>query len=368
MKPLLTRIDEELAVCADPYRRAELLGERGCYLARLGRYQACEQTIEVLRSEFRINSNPTLLAWAMIVEGLRNYFASLSVAAIDRVWRSHESGRALGMEVLRDFSTSWLAHLEFERSNFAETARLIRRLDLLGSKGIDLVRVRAALVLGDVTLFSGDRASSQYWYSVAHRSAVAIGDQAALGALMYNRAAFSVAQMRANLASRSAPPDAELITFAAMELASARAFERGIGVDVLGHLVDLCEGRIQVLRGDFGAALAKFRMAQPIIERVELRSNRSHISGEIMYCEFRLGRHEQAIGQAVQLLNQDHAVLDVDDRVVLARQLVEVFSAIDERNLVEIANQFLRDSIEEYEVAISIIRAEFAQFYVSTIA
>lgn len=366
MKPLLTRIDEELAVCADPYRRAELLGERGCYLARLGKSSECIETIELLRADFKVTANPAFLAWVMVVEGLNNYFVSLSASAIDRVRRSCESGRALGMQSLREYCTAWLAHLEFENSNFSAAAQLIQRIDLRHAKSLDPVRVRAAMVLGDVTLFSGDRASSQYWYSIAHQAAVSLGDQAALGALMYNRAAFGVAHMRANLASQGVPPDPEAIKFAAMELASARAFERAIGISALGHLVDLCEGRIQVLRGDFGAALAKFKVVFSVVEEIEQRRNRSHLSGEIMYCEFRLGQHEQAFKLAVQLLHQDHSILDVDDRVVLARQLVEVFGAIGDGDLERAAVMALSAAVDGYEAAIARIRAEFAEFYVST--
>ena len=74
MKPLLTRIEEELAVCVDPLRRAELLGEKGCYLARVGDIDMSIETVRALRSDFGTASTPASLVWAMIVEGTDSVF------------------------------------------------------------------------------------------------------------------------------------------------------------------------------------------------------------------------------------------------------------------------------------------------------
>lgn len=362
MKPLLARIDEELATCADPYRRAELLGERGCYWARLGRFRSCQEIINLLRLEFSSSANPTLLVWAMIVEGIHNYFDALSSAALDRVFRAHECARALKAKNLCDFGAAWLAHLEFERSNFSEVVRLAEIVDKRGAECSVSAQSRMAMVLGDVMQFSGDRISSKYWYSLAHQMALRIGDQAALGALMYNRASFSVANLRANLAAREIEVDSELLKLASMELASARAFERAIGAVVLVHLLDLSDARVCLLQRDFSGALRRFYSVEPAIDSCERRSNRSHVSGDIMYCELMCGRTDRALEMAIDLIDSDHLSMDVDDRVVLARHLVDVFTAVGHQTLQERAKELLLSSTETYEATIAGIERDFSAY------
>lgn len=363
MKPLLTRIEEELAVCTDPYRRADLMGEKGCYLARVGDFEAAHGVVGALRSTFRDREFPPTLAWAMLIEGLIYYFENLNTRAFDRVRRSYECGRALGIRMLWDVAAAWWAHLQFERSSFVESADLLRRIDLTDPDCCDAARVRYSMVLADAFLFAGERHSSKRWFARAHQFAIRIGDQAALGALMYNRAVFSIALMRAQMALRAIPVDATQLNFAAMELSSARSFENAVHVRALEHLVDVWQVRVHVLRGEYSHAIEQIRRLLPIVERIEERPNKSHIVGDLMLCQLRLGNVDEARGAATRLLADWGVGLDVDDRLVLASQLVEVFAAAppDTESGFR-AQAMLEEARNAYMIAIQTLRGALSPF------
>lgn len=362
MKPLLTRIEEELAICSDPYRRAELMGEKGCYLARVGDFGAARTVVGVLRLTFRDGDFPPPLAWAMLIEGLIYYFENLSTFAFDRVRRSYECGRALGMRMLRDLAAAWWAHLQFERSSFVETADLLRRIDLADPACPNPARIRSSMVLADALLFAGQRESAKRWFTRAHQYAIDSGDQAAVGALMYNRAVFSLALMRAETALLATPVDAKRLNFAAMELSSARSFENAIRVHALEHLVDVWQVRVHVLRGEFARAVEHIRRLVHMIDQLEERPNKSHIVGDLMLCELKLGNVDEATKIAAGLLGGRGVGLDVDDRLVLASQLVEVFTVTGDTERVLAAEHLREEARNDYVAAILTLRQALSSF------
>jgi hypothetical protein len=298
----------------------------------------------------------------MLIEGLIYYFETLSTFAFDRVRRSYECGRALGTRMLRDVAAAWWAHLQFERSSFVEATELLHRIDFADPCCSSAARVRFSMVLADAFLFAGERESAKKWFTRAHQHAIDTGDQAAVGALMYNRAVFSLALMRAQMALLAAPVDAKLLSFAAMELSSARSFESAVRVRALDHLVDVWQVRVDVLRGDFELAVERIRRLVPIVEESEERPNKSHIIGDLMLCELRLGNVDEARATAVGLLVDWGVGLDVDDRLVLASQLVEVFAVAGDAERGAQAENLLEEARMAYLSAIQTLSGALSSF------
>lgn len=324
MIPLLTRIDNALAQCADPAQRAELLAERACYLARVGEFVQVRQMLSTLRQAFGNGRNIRISIWMMLIEGLVLYFEKLSSSARDRIYRASVICDAAGIVDLRCTISAWLAHLEFERSAYESMGELISSaLSLAKPKSHD-VYSRVGIVLGDAFSYVGDQRQSRIWYECARVNAVHAGDQATLGALMYNRPAFTLARLRVEHYAFGQNVNAELLDFARLELSSALSFQIGTKVSALSHVGDLCQARIEMLLGSFGAAVETLRSLQLRIQQSEDRPNRSSIVADLIFCYYSLDRFGEAINLVSTIADGDFDCLDVDDRLVSASILSNI--------------------------------------------
>lgn len=348
MANLFQRLEATLAAVADPAERIELLAEQGCYAAREGRFDVARTRVASLRSCFLQFQYAPALNWVMLIEGLIQYFEVLGLSAQDRTMRAYVCSKSLGLSKLTQQSAAWLAHLEFERTNVAEMMRLVMEHDPRVEGGDPTARLRFAMVLADAYMYVGDRARAQRWFEVARRLAVDTGDQVSLAALMYNRAVFGLASIRAQSALTGKCPDELHVKLAAQELASAKSFESAVRITALQHLIQVAEGRVAMLREDFGVALDLLRTASSTIERVEDRPNKTHTLADVARCLWHLGQRDQALEAYREFLASGDGSIDLDDRLVGCRGAVEVLQAVDDAELKASALALLERSSREY--------------------
>ena len=173
----------------------------------------------------------------MIAEGLLTYFKSIDPAASDRLQRARGLARAMPDAALGSLASAWLAHIEFDNSDFLRTCDHLR--ESLGSVPADAhgVLARVALVLANAHLYAGLADEARTWYQRAHHAAVREGDDATLGALVHDRAALRLSILRLEHAlgrARSGEAGG-----AALELGAAASFERLAGTEGLPALTSL---------------------------------------------------------------------------------------------------------------------------------
>jgi tetratricopeptide (TPR) repeat protein len=201
--------------------------------------------------------------------------------------------------------------------------------------------------MGDAHLYAGDRAKSKTWYAFAHENALRIGDRAAIGALMYNRAAFGLARARVERALEPLLEQGNAIAHAAIELESAHAFENAIRVVALPHLVPLTRARLMIVRQEYASALQLLESVLIDIEESESRPNKSHVLGDIAYCCAMVGDIGRTREIAQEMLLSNQADVDIDDRVVVLAQLLEVLISDRDRDLAQrLSRQFANASAE----------------------
>jgi len=350
MTPLLTRIDQELSTCTDPLRRAELLADRACYLARTGDFEGANAIASSLRRDYGDGRNARISVWIMLVEGLVLFFEALSSSARDRIFRANVLSKAMQLPRLAALTGVWLAHIEFDRSAYDSMARALSDSIKSADGHCHDVQSRAGLVLGDAYLYLGDRDLSQVWYEHARRHATEIGDRAAIGALMYNRAAFGLASIRIGHHVHNQIADEQYLKFIEMELESAWSFQVGTRVTSLAHLIDLCRARIAIVQRRFVAAVNILERLHMDLHRWEDRPNRPSVLVDLVWCLLMVGRRDDAIGLHAELASYNYKLLDIDDQVVFMSTLMKI-------------NEFLSltDSLDANRADLAVIKTSYLE-------
>jgi len=317
MIPLLTRIEQELSVCTDPLRQAELLAERACYLARTGDFAGANEIAASLRQAYGDGRSARISVWIMLIEGLVLYFDKLSSSlARDRIVRANVISSVAAIPRLKSLTAAWLAHIEFERSAYESMAALIASVLRSAEPDAFDVHSRVGMILGDAYLYSGNRSQSMKWYEYSRRHSILIGDRAAIGALMYNRSAFGLALARIKYHTDAGFIDQQHLSFIEIEMESGWSFQSGTKVTALSHLVDLCRARVEILRGRHSSAIDLLLPLNERLVSIEDRQNRSCVLADLAWCLFKIDRHDQAVDMVRQLDEQQFLQLDADDQVV----------------------------------------------------
>jgi tetratricopeptide (TPR) repeat protein len=316
MSQLLTRLDRELQSAAGSVERAEILARKGSYFARVGNFSATREIIDQLRQQFGDGRSGHVTAWIMLTEGLLHLFENLSPLALDRIARSQALGLAMKDSSVVAISSAWKAHIEFETSNFAAMVKSLQVATAHASEGDHDAHARLAMVLSDSFLLCGDLQSAQSWFLSSRDHALKDGDLASIEALLYNRAAFGLARLRAERCIASV--DADRLSLVRLEIASAKNLQNLSGVAALTNFVHLCDARLLILEERYAEAidaLGRIRNAQSF---AEYNFNQSFVDLELSFCLQRLGRVEESKSIYASIVWSAFDGLDVDEQLVAA--------------------------------------------------
>lgn len=326
MSQLVDRLRHELDRLEDPLERAEVIARLACALARMGRFDDARQAIVELRHHFGRGESGRATVWIMLAEGLVHHYEELDPAAMDRITRAQLLGSAMNYSKVVALASAWRAHIEFEHSDFPA---MIRSLELvIKTIAIDEydAQTRLSMVLANAFMICGESKLAQVWFTKGRDCALRNGDQASIEALLYNRAAFSLAWLRA-LNCVVSVDHADLVRVRS-EVASAKNLQDLTGISALSSHVRLVEARLLLLEGRYEEAISSLnavRIASPFASH---NFNQSYVDLEIDYCRTALGRgdRESLAQRGDALLAFDK--LDIDERLVAAWMLREMAGAM----------------------------------------
>lgn len=327
MSQLLRRIDAELQVERMPTKRGELLARRACHLARLGQFIEARELIEQTRDAFPTDSHPHVSIWMMLAEGVLYTFEDLSAQGRDRVMRAQVLATATRDRTLIAWTSAWHAHLLSECSDFAGMGRALEMAFGACSDEQHEVIARACMVLANAYSTGGDRSRANHWYEAVRHHALEAGDQATIDALIYNKAAFAMAWLRAEVCF--APVDESELRRLAGEIASARNYQSLIGIRAVNNFVELWQSRLALLRGQFRQAIAGLSAVREKRPFSVYNFNQVIIDLEIAYCHLKLGNAEQAVELAATL-HADLSLLHRDEQLVAAWLLSQFADIVPE--------------------------------------
>ena len=314
MSQLLQRLDESIQKAVDPVYRAELQVRRACYLARIGDFAQVRSIIAEVRREYGDGTKAKVSCWLMLAEGINEIFEHVSPKAKDRIARAQLISVAIKDSTLAAITSAWKAHIDFETSDFmAMTSSLKSVFEFSDSENHEALS-RAAMIIADCLYLCGDRDQAQVWFIKARSHAVEAGDQATTDALLYNRAAFGMARLRAERCM--GPQDGKLIDLVRLEISSAGNFQAMIRTAALTHLIHLCEARILILSERFDDAIPILREVQNSGPFASYNFSKELIALDIIYCLHRIGCTEEALREFSLLGELNLQNYDVDERLV----------------------------------------------------
>lgn len=313
--PLVRRLLERIETTQDPEFRACIMAELGCYWARVGEFERAEVLRSELRRLFGDGRSVRVSILIMCIEALTAYFRELSPQARDRMARAALLSTAARDSNLIALTSAWMAHIDFNLNRFESMVTAINSCLSHIGQGDESAECRVSLVLGDAFLFAGATSASNIWYQRARAAAERSGDQAAIGALTYNRAALHVSAAR--LQNVGHPLAATDISLLHVEVQSAINYQAIAQLRSLDHLLQSARVGVMILQGHFTEALPVLRTVLGSPEVPHNSAQRTLLQADMALSRASSGLVECALQDIDMLQNSPIETFSPDDRALI---------------------------------------------------
>ena len=292
-----------------------MTAELACYYARIGEFEKAEELRRVLREEFSDGRSASVSISIMILEALLLYFRELSANARDRLLRANLLSKAFREARLVSLTSAWLAHIDFNQGRYDSMAVSIQSVFDSIESDDGSAACRVAIVLGDAFSFCRQPEVARKWYEAAHKLAAVLGDQAAVGALTYNRAALHVSSLR--LDSLSNESDSNDISLAHVELRSAVNYQLIARLKSLNHLLQSATIGVAILEKRYTDALTVLQDSSFTSEVPVASAESAMQRADLAMCLAQVGRiaESQQVAKEAAAMQLDE--FGADDRALI---------------------------------------------------
>jgi hypothetical protein len=247
LAPYVVKLNSEIEQSVDEVERARLECYLAFYWARSGELDRAEAIRDRLRAKYGTGNYPRLSILIMCAEALIHYFRDQSPESLDRMRRAHLLSSAMRDNELIALTSAWLATFFFNVGQYSSMRTAIGDAISHRVAGDEIVRCRVSMIVASVGLVIGNLDSANRWYSEAHSSAVAMGDQAAIGAIIYNRAALRVHSLRVNHALLALDGPSPAYKMAMAEVESAMNYQATVQLSSLNYLLFIAKAGALIL-------------------------------------------------------------------------------------------------------------------------
>jgi tetratricopeptide (TPR) repeat protein len=328
MSKLLASLDEAIARSTDEASRGELQARKAGYLARLGSFDEAQKLVGELKAQFRAGQSPRVSIWIMLAEGLLHTFRDMSDEGADRIMRANVLAGAARDRHLIAATSAWRAHMQSERSEFRGMVRSLDDAFANSDSDDHEVLARLYMTLANARMSIGDRNVANELFMYSRHHALECGDQATIDAIMYNKAAFSLAWLRA--CHCLGESNDELLRQLRRELVSAKTYQNLVGVSALSNFVHLWEARLLGLSGEFEAAVEALRAVRSMQPFARYNFHESLVDLEIGLCLVKQGKLDAAAAQVATAIGADLSGLHDDEKLVAAWVRSKILEAMPE--------------------------------------
>jgi tetratricopeptide (TPR) repeat protein len=357
------KLQQKIQAETDLILRAALSADLACYWARIGEFERADSIRVELRSLFGDGRSLKVSVRIMLLEGLLMYYKDLDPAARDRIYRAHLLSSSFRENELTALTSAWLSHIDFNQCNFISMVDEIRNSISLFDHDSGTASCRVSLVLGDAFLYCGDRVSSQSWYEKARATATELGDQAAIGAITYNRAALNVQNLRLKATSTGAKP--EDIERVRMELKTAINYQDLARLKSLDHLLRAATVSLHVMSREYEEAISE---ATNLLDSTPIPGESGEqllLLADIVASYAMLGNLEAALPYWLKAINTTNSKLDADDAVIICSSLAESARSFEDSRLVAHFTDRATQSAVIHESAVAHLTQLLAEFGVN---
>lgn len=358
--PLVERLLQSIASEPDLVKRAEYIARLACYEARVGEFDAAEEKRLQLRRDFGSGHYPRISILLMCLEALQLYFRELSPKARDRMHRANLISGLVREAQLVALTSAWLAHIDFNLGDYqsmaAELTKCLQELDADDGSA----ECRATLVLGDAYLFAGSEENARKWHDIARVLASKLGDQAAFGAITYNRAAMRVAVAR--IEALNSEIDSSRLSMLDTEVRSAISYQGTARLKSLEHLLGSASAGVRMLRG-------QYELAEHAIDAVLSSGEVPAGSGEeyLLYadrarCLSTRGVTDRAALDAAFVMAGSLDQLSPDDRAVVEESLSRYFQSVGQSDMAALHRSQAEAALEAHLSTVAELKAVLQSF------
>jgi hypothetical protein len=358
--PLVERLTSSIKSSASKESRAFLISELACYWARTGEFEVAERLRVELRTEFGDGRSLRVSVMVMCLEALMLYYKELSPNARDRMARATLLSNAARERDLIAITSAWMAHIDFNLNRFESMSVALSDCFNVLAEGDFAANCRASIVLGDAFLFSDNLPIAKIWYERARQAAVQYGDQAAVGAMVYNRAALRVAAAR--FASLTRPVPVAEASMIRAEVKSAINYQIVARIRSLDHLLRSAEIGALILQENFheagvaiDALLASNELQPETGQAVMTAADQALVWANA-------GRVIEAANRVSHLLAGDLMHIGPDDRGLILWSLLraaELCNQIDEARRIR---ELMDSAITEHERFLDELRIRISPY------
>jgi len=255
---MTSRLQRDLELTVESTNDSRVWANAMCRLAllaaRQGESNQALRSIGKVRERFGNSLDAETAAWLMLAEGVLSFYSRGDlIASADRLRRSYGIASALCADSAKPTCAAWLAHLALNTRRFDDMITLLREALTLAAANDHQARGRASLVVADGFHYAGRFDLARPWYEKARLHATAEGDETSVSAMLHNVAAFRTANVRlADALGERLPIEAKR---AAMEAASALAYDQAIGTRSLGEYLPHVNEQLLIVERNYGDAI-----------------------------------------------------------------------------------------------------------------
>lgn len=256
----MSRFDATLASAAaseqNHSRKWQLKLKLAVLCARRGDISAAREIIGEARGSFARSESAQIFAHINFAEGICDYFESGVRQSLVKLKRAKVLGAACtGDDDLSCLISAWLAAAYRSLGDWNLLYESLVEVFSAERELSDETLSRLALVVADSLLETEDYRRANDWYHKARRLAIRQGDDSTIGALLYNRSAIHVFNLRiAEIGGEGVDIDECLI---ALEAASAENYSLYVRDTSMRWAFDVLNGQLQMLRARYAEALEK---------------------------------------------------------------------------------------------------------------
>ncbi len=247
--PLLLSLAASMDKAANPAELACLEIDIACYNVRVGDYQNAHQIRRKIRAKFGRGEDLKVSIKLIYLDALFLMFEVESFEARDRMERASLLSKMSGDRSLMALTSAWLSNISLNSNDFEQMMREIGICAENLSEATKEAECRMCLVLAGANQLACSQEASGFWYKKVRKFAIDLGDQAAMGALIFNQAAFRLVNFRMDV-MRTPLPSSRL-TEVRLDVQSAISYQEVANIRSLAHYLQMLQIGLLVLQENY---------------------------------------------------------------------------------------------------------------------
>lgn len=342
---LLDSLLDQAQTAPDRVEWARAVCRAASHMARSGQPEHALATIGKVREEFGPGLHPEVASWLMLAEGIQHFTLLEMRASYDRIQRAYGLAVAFKFEKIIPACGAWMATLEFNYGKHPEMVKHLLQVFELALPTDYQALGRATLVAATALHICGDFASARPWYDRSRWHASREGDEATLGAGIFNMAIVRMVEVR--LADAFDAPVSTDTIRAATEAAGSLTYDH-----ITGNSSQ--EPWRAMLLGQKLMAERKFTEALEVIERIAIESTTQDRKtagltlADQAWCHLQIGNKNEANLAARSALAYVQGNPDREDRAYILGRVAQVSAATELNHSALIPKELAYEALSEY--------------------